>query len=69
MLFAEKANILLKCLNGSIVCEMESLNLLVLFAVGILSMCRQRVFWVPKFEKNLDHLERVQRREMQMIRV
>lgn len=28
---------------------------------------RQHLFWVPKFKKNLDQLERVQKREMQVI--
>lgn len=35
----------------------------------LLSVWRQHLFWVPEFKKNLDHLERVQRREVQMITV
>lgn len=66
--FAEKANILLGCLNRSL-SERHKVGIHWLYLLLMYSLCRQHLFWVPRFKKNLDHLEGVQSREMRVIRV
>jgi len=67
-LAAQKANCILACIKRSVACRLKEVNLLLGFALvrPHVKSCVQ--LWSPQHKKDMELLERVQRRATKMIR-